>query len=88
MIMTALHQLTPRDRHGQAIALRSMTINASSALMPLIFGLLGGAVGAAALFWVMGAGVAAGSWPARRIRSEQGDKATPTVGMTASEADA
>ena len=88
MIMTALHQLTPRDRHGQAIALRSMTINASSALMPLIFGLLGGAVGAAALFWMMGAGVAAGSWPARRIRSEQGDKATPTAGMTASEADA
>ncbi len=77
MIMTALHQLVPKDSHGQAIALRSMTINTSSALMPLMFGVLGGAVGAASLFWVMAAGVAAGSWPARRIRSEQGHRATP-----------
>jgi MFS family permease len=89
MIMTALHQLTPKDSHGQAIALRSMTINTSSALMPLMFGLLGGAVGAATLFWVMGAGVAAGSWPARRIRSEQGHKVTPSpAALAASEADA
>jgi MFS family permease len=92
MIMTALHQLTPRESHGQAIALRSMTINTSSALMPLLFGVLGGAVGAASLFWVMCAGVAAGSWPARRIRSEQGHRigSTPTRATTAaaSEADA
>ena len=89
MIMTALHQLTPKESHGQAIALRSMTINASSALMPLIFGVLGGAVGAATLFWVMGAGVAAGSWPARRIRSEQGHNVNPaTVTRAASETDA
>jgi predicted MFS family arabinose efflux permease len=27
MIMTTLHHLTPHDRHGEAIALRSMTIN-------------------------------------------------------------
>lgn len=80
MIMTALHQLTPKENHGQAIALRSMTINTSSALMPLMFGVLGGAVGAASLFWVMSAGVAAGSWPARRIRSEQGHLIAPTSG--------
>ena len=67
MIMTTLHQLTPADRHGEAIALRSMTINFSSALMPLLFGVLGAAVGASALFWLMGAVVGAGSVPARRI---------------------
>lgn len=67
MIMTALHQLTPRDRHGEAIALRSMTINTSSALMPLLFGWVGAAIGAAALFWVMGAAVSLGSVQARRI---------------------
>lgn len=67
MIMTALHQLTPRDRHGEAIALRSMTINASSALMPLLFGWIGAALGAATLFWVMGAAVTLGSVQARRI---------------------
>ncbi len=70
MIMTTLHQITPHDRHGEAIALRSMTINFSSAVMPLMFGLAGAALGAASLFWVMGALVAAGSLQARRIRAE------------------
>lgn len=67
MIMTTLHQLTPHERHGEAIALRSMTINFSSAVMPLAFGVAGAALGAASLFWVMGAAVAAGSVQARRI---------------------
>jgi len=67
MIMTTLHQLTPAHRHGEAIALRSMTINASSALMPLLFGLGGAAIGAATLFWLMGAAVAGGSLMARRV---------------------
>ena len=63
----ALAQLTPAERHGEAIALRSMTINFSSALMPLLFGALGAMLGASALFWLMGAAVGAGSWPARRV---------------------
>lgn len=67
MVMTALHHLTPHDRHGEAIALRSMTINASSATMPLIFGTAGAAVGASALFWVMGLAVGAGTWQARQL---------------------
>ena len=67
MIMATLHQLTPHERHGEAIALRSMTINFSSAVMPLMFGLVGAALGAASLFWVMGVLVAAGSVQARRI---------------------
>ncbi len=70
MVMTTLHQITPHDRHGEAIALRSMTINFSSAVMPLMFGLAGAALGAASLFWVMGALVAAGSLQARRISAE------------------
>ena len=67
MIMTTLHQITPHERHGEAIALRSMTINFSSAVMPLMFGLGGAALGAASLFWIMAAAVSAGSFPARRI---------------------
>lgn len=67
MIMATLHQLTPPHRHGEAIALRSMAINSSSAVMPLMFGLVGAALGAASLFWVMGALVVAGSVQARRI---------------------
>jgi MFS family permease len=67
MIMTTLHQLTPHERHGEAIALRSMTINFSSASMPLLFGVAGAALGASVLFWLMGAAVAAGSVQARRV---------------------
>ena len=67
MVMTTLHQITPAHRHGEAIALRSMAINLSSALMPLAFGLAGATLGASALFWIMGAAVATGSIAARRI---------------------
>ncbi len=67
MIMTTLHQITPPARHGEAIALRSMAINLSSAVMPLAFGLAGATLGASALFWAMGAAVASGSVAARRV---------------------
>jgi MFS family permease len=67
MIMTTLHQITPDDRHGEAIALRSIAINLSSALMPLAFGFAGAAFGASVLFWAMASVVAAGSVAARRV---------------------
>ena len=67
MIMTTLHQITPHERHGEAIALRSMTINFSSAVMPLMFGLGGAALGVTALFWIMAVAVGAGSLSARHI---------------------
>ena len=62
MIMSTLHHLTPDNRHGETLAFRSMAINLSSTLMPLFFGAAGVAVGASALFWAVGASVAAGSW--------------------------
>ena len=67
MIMSTLHRLTPDDRHGEALAFRSMAINGSSALMPLVFGAAGAVVGASVLFWVVGSVVGAGSWVARRL---------------------
>lgn len=67
MIMSTLHHITPSDRHGEAIALRSVAINASSTMMPLLFGVVGAALGAGALFWVMGLAVGAGSLAARRV---------------------
>ena len=77
MIMTALHRLTPPSRHGEALALRSMTINGASTLMPLLFGLLGSVVGAAPLFWLMGTAMATGSLAAWQVgrRSAESDLA-------------
>lgn len=67
MVMSTLHHITPPHRHGEAIAFRSMVMNLSSTMMPLAFGAAGTAVGAASLFWLMGAAVGTGSLSARRI---------------------
>jgi MFS family permease len=54
MVMATLHDLTPDERHGQAIALRSLVMNLSGTAMPLMFGVAGAALGAAPLFWLFG----------------------------------
>ncbi|MBK5205673.1 MAG: MFS transporter [Polaromonas sp.] len=61
MIMSMLHQITPEARHGEALGLRLMAINASSVLMPMLFGSAGALIGIAGVFWVTGALVGAGS---------------------------
>jgi len=71
MIMSTLHQITPHERHGEAIALRSITINLSSAVMPLMFGLAGSALGPGAVFWLMAAALGAGSRQPRLIARRQ-----------------
>lgn len=71
-IMATLHDLTPPERHGEALALRSMAIHTSMAAMPLLFGVLGTAVGAPVLFWLMAAALGAGSVQALRIGPQRG----------------
>ena len=61
MIMSTLHQITPDHRHGEALGLRLMTINASSVLMPLLFGTAGAVVGVSVVFWSVGIAVGAGA---------------------------
>ena len=68
MIMSTLHQITPSHRQGEALALRLMSINASSVLMPLLFGSAGALIGVSGLFWIVGAAVGAGVRPAWRLR--------------------
>jgi MFS family permease len=61
MIMSTLHQITPPTRHGEALGLRLMAINASSVLMPMMFGSLGAVLGVSVVFWFVGLAVGAGS---------------------------
>ena len=61
MIMSMLHQITPEARHGEALGLRLMAINASSVLMPMLFGTAGAVAGVAVVFWATGAVVGLGS---------------------------
>jgi len=68
MLMSTLHQITPQARHGEALGLRLMAINASSVLMPLLFGMAGAAVGVSIVFWSVGLAVGAGARSAWRLR--------------------
>jgi sugar phosphate permease len=68
MVMSMLHHVTPEHRHGEAMALRTMVINATGTVMPLLFGLTGAVAGAGALFWAVAALVVAGSWLPERIQ--------------------
>ena len=69
MVMSMLFHLTPQNRQGESLALRSMLMNMSSTVMPLIFGATGTLLWAALLFWAVGAAVASGSWVARRLHT-------------------
>ena len=68
MIMSTLHQITPEHRQGEALGLRLMSINASSVLMPSLFGAVGAVAGVSPVFWVVGASVGLGSRAAWRLR--------------------
>jgi MFS family permease len=61
MVMSMLHQITPEARHGEALGLRLMAINASSVVMPMLFGSAGALVGIAGVFWATGTMVGLGS---------------------------
>lgn len=69
MVMSTLHQITPEHRHGQAVGLRLMAINASSVSMPMLFGAAGAAIGIAGVFWTVAAAVAAGTRLAWGLRA-------------------
>lgn len=68
MVMSTLHQITPEARHGEALGLRLMTINASSVSMPVLFGALGTVVGVSGVFWFVGAVVGLGTRSAWQLR--------------------
>lgn len=68
MVLSMLHQVTPADRHGQALGLRMLATNSATIVMPVGFGALAAAAGPAAPLWLMGSLVLAAQWPARRIK--------------------
>ena len=70
MVVSMLHQISPENRRGEALGLRLMAINASSAVMPMLMGLLGGALGVFGVFWSVSALVGFGArqcWYFKRL---------------------
>lgn len=67
MILAMLHRATPPDRHGQALGLRMLTLNAATVGMPAGFGMLAAATALAAPMWVMAGALLLAQLPARKL---------------------
>ncbi len=67
MVLATLHQVTPVDRHGQALGLRMLATNGATVAMPLGFGVLASISAAAAPLWLMAGLLLAAQWPAKQI---------------------
>ena len=67
-IMALLYATAPVGRAGEAVGVRTVVLNASHTLLPLLFGGLGAALGISPVFWSMSAALAAGGWFANRRR--------------------
>jgi predicted MFS family arabinose efflux permease len=77
MVMTLIYAHAPKGRGGEAAGLRLMFVTISQAVMPLIFGLMGGAVGMTPVLWTM-AVLMAGSGYA--LRAPKKISASPGAG--------
>ncbi|MDM4766123.1 MFS transporter [Pelomonas sp. SE-A7] len=69
MVLSMLHQVTPPERHGQALGLRMLTVNSATVAMPLGFGLLASASFAAAPMWLMASLLLLAQWPASSLKN-------------------
>src|SRR6218665_822834 len=67
MVMSLLHQITPAHRHGEALGLRLMVINASSVFMPMLFGSAGTGVRGRGPLLVGRGPPGPGAWPASGV---------------------
>lgn len=74
-VMSLLHARSPEGRVGEALGLRTIVMNSSHVVMPLVIGAFGTVLGAAPPFFLMAAALLAGGWSARRwTREAQRDR--------------
>lgn len=72
MILATLHQVTPPERHGQALGLRLLASNGATVAMPLGFGLLASSTLAAAPLWLMAGLLLAAQASAAKVERGRG----------------
>jgi MFS family permease len=65
VIMAVLFDASPAGRQGEAIGVRTLTLNASHTVIPLASGAISAAVGMGPAFWAIAALLLAGAWYAR-----------------------
>jgi predicted MFS family arabinose efflux permease len=67
-IMALVYATAPSGRAAEAVGVRTVVLNASHTVLPLLFGGLGAALGMLPVFWSMSAALAAGGLFANRRR--------------------
>jgi MFS family permease len=70
-VMSLTHSRAPEGRVGEALGLRTIVMNSSHVVLPLVFGAFGSVLGVGAMLWAMAAlagagGTAAVRWAKRR----------------------
>ena len=66
MIMSLLYEVSPPGRQGEAVGLRTMMLNGSHTMIPLLSGTLSAAAGTGPVFWALAVALGCGAWFARR----------------------
>jgi hypothetical protein len=64
--MSLMHSRAPEGRVGEALGLRTIVMNSSHVVLPLVFGAFGAVLGVAAMLWAMAALVGVGATAAVR----------------------
>jgi MFS family permease len=67
-IMSLIYATAPAGRAGEAVGVRTVVLNASSTVLPLVFGGVGAALGMVPVFLSMSGAMAGGGWLADRRR--------------------
>jgi MFS family permease len=65
-VMSLLHERSPEGRVGEALGLRTIVMNSSHIVLPLVFGAFGTVLGTSPAFSLMGAALVGGGWSAHR----------------------
>ena len=66
MIMSLLYEASPRGRQGEAVGLRTMMLNGSHTVIPVLSGAASAVAGTAPVFLALAAALGCGAWYARR----------------------
>ena len=73
-IMALVYATAPQGRAAEAVGVRTVVLNASSTVLPVLFGAVGSAVGMLPVFWTMSGALAAGGWFSNRRRAAQPER--------------
>jgi MFS family permease len=80
-VMSLLHDRSPEGRIGEALGLRTIVMNSSHVVLPLVIGAFGTVLGAAPAFWLMASALVGGGWRAHGWSRHARHRTSPARGL-------